>query len=1071
MRPLFAALFAAALLPLTLLSQIGSQASFFGTVTDSTGGVVANAKVTATNVSTGFTRSATTAKDGNFELPAMPIGTYSVSVTANGFKKWELARTELDVGARSRISPVLQVGEVTQSVSVQSSASAVQTEKPDIETVIPLQEIRELPLDNRNPLALVSMVPGMRYDFTENGGERSTYVQGNGLRNNKTAFQLNGMNTNAPMDEGGTAIPNVDAIAEMNVQTANFSAQSGRDPMQVLVETKSGTNNFHGTLWEFLQNDALNARNIFANSKNRVRYNEFGAALGGPIIHNKTFFYANFQGTIIHNQSVYNSYAVTEAMKNGDFSGLSKKITNPFGGGAEFPDNKIPSSMINSASSYFLPYILEANTPGGYFRTNASAANDTWTGTLRLDHQLTDSQRISANWVTVRQPQDMLGYDPIPSITGWNEVTQNSIALNYSWAISPSTLLMASGGTMQTSQSYGNPNVGKKNDDELAGIQGFPTAGREAWIGPPDIFFGSGYTGVSFPGGWGVPGALWGNVYNGKVSLNHITGSHNLMAGFEYGDWHTYGEHGSQCPRGQFGFYNLYTNDGFADYLLGLPSSTCRNYPLTTFGLDRAPYTAYYVQDTWRPKSNLSIWYGLRYERWLAHHNVNDAATTWDPQKGLSVVAVGPDGKPNLNAFPVTPYLAAATQGLWTTARDVGYPDGLYEPNGNWAPRLGLAYRPFSHRDFVVRAGYGIYYNSFTGNRAGSATGNVPVWTLENQTFGLKTLQDWKTAWPSDPMHFTAFQVYAPAHNIRPARTSEWNVSVETGLPFKSALTVSYVGTRVGNEVGAMQYNEAPIGANADIQVNRPNPAFSGVQIYKNFGKNWYNGLQTKLNRRFSNGLAFTFSYSFSRSMEANTPDCETCSLIPGSPSWYNRGRTPNDFRHIEYATLVWDLPFGHGRKYFAHMNWLANALFGGWEVAATEQAQSGAPLSVSGGTANLGNGWGTRADLVGDPSVPNPSPAEWFNTDAFATPALYTFGSAGMGIIEGPGIFQLNTSLSKNFHIGEDKYFQFRWESYNLPNYVNYNNPNTSVTSGNFGKITGAHSSRYMQLALKFFF
>ncbi len=543
------------------------------------------------------------------------------------------------------------------------------------------------------------------------------------------------------------------------------------------------------------------------------------------------------------------------------------------------------------------------------------------------------------------------------------------------------------------------------------------------------------------------------------------------MTGFEYGDWHTYGRHGSQCPRGQFYFNNLYTNDGFADYLLGLPSSSCRNYPLTTFGLDRAPYTAYYLQDTWRPKANISIWLGVRYERWLAHHNVNAAAATWDPQKGMDVTEVQSNGQPNLNAFPITPFLAAATQGLWTTARQVGYPDGLYQPNGNWAPRVGVAYRPWAQKGFVVRGGYGIYYNSFTGNRGGSATGNVPFWTIESQTIGLTTLQNWQTMWPANPSAFTAFQVYAPAYNIRPARTHEWNVSLQTALPFKSALTVSYVGTLVGNEVGADQYNEATIGPHKNLQADRPHPAYYGVQVYHNFGRNWYNGLQTKIERRFDAGLAFTFAYSYSRSMESNTPDCETCSLIPYSPSWYNRGRTPFDFRHIEYATIVWDVPVGRSRKYLSNMNRFADLLLGGWELAATEQAQSGAPLTIYGGLNNLGNGWGTRANLVGNPAIANPSPAAWFNTKAFVTPPLYTFGSAGMGILDGPGVLGINTSLAKNFYVTEQKFFQFRWESYNLPNRVNYNNPDTTVTDTAFGRITGAGSARYMQLALKFIF
>jgi len=1051
-------------------AQAGTEASFIGTVSDSTGAVVAGAEVAVGNLETGLTKSAVTDQEGNFSILALPTGSYSIRVQAPGFKKWALAKADLNVGDRSRLSPVLQVGDVSETVSVQGASELVQTEKATVETVVQMEQIRELPLDTRNPLALVALVPGMRWESTQDGGERATYVQGQGLRNNKTAFQLDGLNSNAPMDEGGTGIPNVDSIAEFNVQTLNFTAESGRDPMQVLVVTKSGTNAFHGAAWEFVQNDLFNARNTFAVNNSRVRRNQFGGAVGGPVIHNRTFFYANYQSTNIRNASIYNSLAVTPAMKLGDFSALSKTIKNPYDSGNPFPGNRIPGSMIDPSSKYFLPLILEPNSPDGFFKANAKAANDTYEGTARLDHQITRSQRIYGRYVTVRQPQTQLGYRPDPTITGNSEVIQHNTGINYTWTVSPNTLLTAAFGNLRTNSSYSNPALGKQNDDTLAGIQGFPTAGREAWIGPPDISFASGYTGVSFPGGWGVPGALWGNVYNGKAGLTHIRGTHTFAAGFEYGDWHTFGRHGSAAPRGTFGFGNLYTNDGFADYLLGLVSSSSRNDPLATFGVDRAPYTAGYIQDTWRIRPNLTLDLGIRYERWLGHHNVGEVSSTWDPVRNLVVAAVDSNGNPNLTAFPVTPALAAATKGLWTTATQAGYPSGLYEANGNWAPRLGFVYRPFAKHSLVLRAGYGDYYNSFTGNRGGS-TINIPHWSLESKTIALSSLQRWETLWPTEAGSFSSFAVYAPVYNVRPAHTHEWNVSLQTALPFQAALTVSYVGTRVGNEVAANQLNEATVGPHQNIQNDRPHPALAGIQVYENFGQNWYNALQTKVERRFSAGLAYTFSYSFSRSMANDTPDCETCSLLPYSPDWYNRGRTSFDRRQLEYSTLVWELPVGLGKKYLTNMNRLTDALLGGWELAATQLGQSGAPLSISGGTANLGNGWGSRADLVGAPGISNPSAARWFNTSAFATPALYTFGSSGLGLLEGPGIFQINTSLSKNFRIAERKSVQFRWESFNTTNHVNYNNPSTTVTSSSFGRITGAGPARYMQLGLKLLF
>jgi hypothetical protein len=1052
-----------------LFGQGGTEGAFFGTVTDASGSAVPAAEVVATHLGTGFVKQAEADGQGNFSLFALPIGKYSVSVKAKGFKTWKLTEAELTVGDRSRLAPVLEVGEVTESVSVVANAELLQTEKSSAETVIQMQQIRELPLDTRNPLALVSLVPGMRWDGTQSGGERATYVQGQGLRSTKTAFSLDGVSSNAPMDEGGTGIPNVDAVAEFSVETLNFSAENGRDPLQVKIATKSGSNEFHGALWEFNQNDAYNARNTFAKSTPRVRRNQFGAAVGGPIVRNKTFFFGNFEGTVTRDAQVWNTQAVTSAMKQGNFSALSTTLVDPMTGGA-FAGNIIPASRISGASAYFAPKLLEANSPDGMFKDNTGSSNDTWEGTGRIDHQINDTQRIYGRYLTVRQPSMAFGYSP-STVTN-DQVTQHSLGLNYSWTMSPTTVLTLQGGFLRTREEYTNADLGKVNDMVNAGIQGFPTAGRENWIGPPNINLASGYQGIYYAG-WGVPGALYGGVYNFKGDLRRTKGNHSLVAGFEYADVHTYGSHGSGNARGTFGFWNLYSGDGFGDFLLGNASDSARNAPLYAFGTERAPYTGYFVNDSWRIRPNLSIDLGLRYERWLARHNARNAASTWDPELNKVVAANESDGKINSKAFLTTPNVAAATAGLWTTAREAGYPDNLWEGNGNWAPRIGLVYRPFSQRQFVIRGAYGLFYNTMTGNRSASSAANLPFWGVESIGYGTNELHPWETIWSSDPNAFGMFGMgEAQDPRLKPARTQEWNATIQTALPFNSALTLTYAGTKVDREIGQIDYNTPAIGPHDSLQADRPHPLLSSIQRVENYGKNWYNALQAKVERRFAAGVSYTFSYSFSRSMQdgMNGTD-EYASVVPYSPSWYNRGRTGFDIRHIEFATVLWEIPVGHGRKFNGNAGRLLDAIVGGWNLAVTEQAQSGSPLTVGGGYSNLGNGWGTRSDLVGDPSVSDPSPSRWFNTAAFARPALYTFGSTPIGIMEGPGYLGFNSGLSKQFRVTEGKNLQFRWEAFNLFNRVNYGNPSTNITSSNFGKITSANTARYMQFGLKFLF
>jgi hypothetical protein len=631
-------------------------------------------------------------------------------------------------------------------------------------------------------------------------------------------------------------------------------------------------------------------------------------------------------------------------------------------------------------------------------------------------------------------------------------------------------LFTASAGVLRTNETYTNPSLGIQNDVLLAGIQGIPTEGREGLIGPPNLTFANGYTGVSFPGGFGVPGSLWGDTRNGKASVNVIRSTHTLAAGFEYADFHNFGAHGSDAARGAFNFTNLYANDGFADYLLGLPGSSARNDPLGKGGVDGAPYLAGYVQDSWRVNTSLTLDLGLRYEHWGARHNFRNMSSTWDPELQKMVVAVDSTGAPNLTEYTVTRHLAEATRDLWVTARDGGHPGTVSRGVGGWGPRLGVVYRPLAQRNIVFRAGYGTYYNRFTGNR-GSSTRNIPFWTRETLTLGLTTLQPWETMWPATPIDFQPFTVYAPADDVEPARTHTWNVSLQTSLPFQSALTLSYVGTRVVNEFSMVNYNSAPIGPNPNLQAARPHLRFANIYRYENLGRNWYNGLQAKVERRFAAGISYTFAYAFSRTMSDGIPDCEVCELIPFSPGWYNRGRTGFDIRHIQNATLVWDMPFGRGKQYFSGMGRVLDAFLGGWQLAMQEQARSGLPLSISTGVANLGNGYGTRANVAGDLRLDDPTPAQAFNTSAFSQPAPYQFGNAGMGIIDGPGFFAVDTTLSKKFFVGEQRYFQLRWEAFNLFNRVNYSNPNTTLNSTTFGRITSAESARFMQLGVKFLF
>jgi outer membrane receptor protein involved in Fe transport len=1037
-------------------------------VTDASGAVVPKANVTVTNLDTGLQKSAVTGEGGEFEVLALPTGPYSVAVTNTGFSTWKLARVDLTVASRQRLSPVLKVGEVTEQVNVEAAVELVQTDRSSVSTVVEEKQIRELPLNGRNPVQLVSLAPGMRF-LGRGGPERGSSVQGVGGREDGTEFQLDGLNANAGMDERGMTIPNVDTIAEFSVETNSFSAEQGRNPLQVLMLTKSGTNAFHGTAWEFLRNEKLDAYNTFAKTpgarKPKLSRNQFGATLGGPILRNKTFFFASFEGTTIRQARIFNSNTVLPEMLRGDFSSVSTPIRDPLTG-QPFPGNQIPDNRIASSSKFFFPHILLPNSPGGFYRATAPVPEDTWEGTARIDHQITDRQRIYGRWVVFDNTQESPDYRP--EVAQTNNTRQHNVALNYTYSPTPTWLINLGANYMNSFNHFSSPVVGIENLTEQAGIQGFGSAGREESTGLPSVAI-TGYTGFNAP--WGNPGRLWMEAKNAKATTSLIRGKHTINLGYEINDRTTFGQHASFAARGNFTFNGQYTGNGFADYLLGYTSAGGRNFPLQTFGMKHSPYSAIYVQDAWKPTSNLTLNLGLRYDRWHAKRAVRGNVTSFDPASGRAVAGEDKNGQLDLTAQPVARFVAAATEGLWVRASEIGAPPGLFEANGFVSPRVGIAWRPGKTDSLVFRGGYGIFPSSFTGNVTASAIVGPPFWNYENPSYTAQSLQRWETAFSDDPTVFLSPGVGAPAYNIDSQKAHEWNIAIQKALPFNSALTVSYVGNRILDVIGVNLLNEVAPGQYTNLQAARPFPRFAGISLYDNLGKTWYNALQVKLERRFTQGLLFNGVYSFGKHLMDGVGSGQGDAPEPFAPEGYNRGRSGYDRKHILNINTVYELPFGRGRRFLSGANRVVNGLLGGWQLSGIYSFTSGAPVSISVPGATLGNGRGTRANVTGDPGISDGTAERWFNTAAFVAPPARQFGGSGIGILDAPGSHVLDTGLMKNFYVTETKFVQFRWEMFNAPNHVNLSGPGTTLGTPTFGRITSAGSARQMQLALKFVF
>ncbi len=1094
MKQLICLLAVFSLLSLTgAMAQTGVDGAILGVVSDANGGVIAGATVTVTKLDTGVQRTETSRSDGSFEISGLPQGQYSVTVTFAGFKTWTLAMADLTINEHKRVTPTLQVGDVNERVTVESTADLLQTEKAETGGGVEQRTIQELPLNGRDVIELTELVPGVRYGgrslSTACADGNTSSVQGLGHRNDQTEFRVDGVASNAVCDEGSTSIPNPDTIAQFSVSTSNFSAENGRNPVQVNMVTKSGTNQYHVTLWEFLRNDALDARNTFASHNPKLIQNQFGLAGGGPVLiprmyngKNKTFFFGSYEGTRIIQSKIYNSYTVSPAMLQGDFSGLPT-IKDPVTG-QPFAGNKIPQSQFSGASKFFFPWIPQPNSPGNFFKANASRPTNIDEFSGRIDHQITQNQRIYWRILHLDTPQGLVGY--LPSSTATEDTHSYSTGLSYDYTITPTTLLNVSIGTVNTVNTSSPTcvgsgpctEIGKENLTADAGIQGFQTAGREQWIGLPDVITISGYAGISSRNGWGDPSVFKSQSINGNVSLSKVWGKHTIVTGFQYDHLYLLAAHGSLASKGVFEFNGQYTGNGFADYLLGDIQDSYRNYPIHTFGMKSNPYGAAFVDDSWKISSQFTLELGLRWDYWFAKSLIRGAGGTFDPAIGKAIAGLGNNGQVDLTAQPVAPFLAQSTAGLWVPASQVHVPGGLFKPSGYVSPRLGVAWRPLKSGDLVIRAGYGIFTSSYRGNITASQIIAPPYWTYEYQSWSPAQLQRWETAWPVNPNSFVAPSVQAAAYNIKPMKDHEWNLSIQKTLPFKTAVTVSYVGSSGDGLIAQSSLNEVPPGFYNPLQAAKPYPAFGGVDLYQNIAHNWYNSAQLKVERRFSGGLSFTLAYAFSKIMSENGADTVGTIPTPFAPDGYNRGRSSYDHTHILSSNVVWEIPVGRGQRVGASMNPVANAVVGGWELSAIYLFSSGDPLTFNAPGASLGNGWGTRANVVGDPSLSNPSAGLWFNPNAFTAPGPYLFGSSGIGLLDGPGSHVVNLGLMKKFSFGEQRYLQFRWEAFNALNHVNLlafqnGSPtlNTTIGQSSTGQITAAGDARIMQIAFKLVF
>ena len=1102
----------AILLSASLFGQF-ETAEVLGTVHDAAGGALARASVTLLNQNTGIEAKTSTDADGNYDFFNAKTGKYTVTVEAAGFSKVSTSNVEVVIGARQRVDLTMQVGAVSQSVEVTGAAAVLETDTSEHAQVVDTQQIVELPLNGRNYSDLALLSTNVNKSpigslFAANGTPREASFNVNGMRSTYNNFLLDGIDNNAysPSNQGYSSQvvqPSPDAIAEFKVITSNFSAEYGRVGGGVInAALRSGTNDIHGTVYEFLRNTDLNATGFTFSptvfQKPTLQRNQFGVTIGGPVIKNKLFFFGDYEGQRQLQRYLNFDSIPSISDRNGVLinpaTGLGVTVVNPLTGTVYPAGSAIPTSQLNSFAATVLSGLPAPNGPN---RSNNLEAlllvRDYYDKyDAKLDYQV--SSRMSS-FLRFSQRKDIQYYQPDisgPSGGGGNgfiHAIQQQAAIGATYTITPSSLLEARLGFDHILAGKTPPYLGGASMQSLFGVAGLPTTSN--LTGGLNTQTVSGFNGF----GRQATNPQFQNPtsFNPKLNFSSVRGRHSLKTGYEFIAVRTEvldvnPLYGSDTYSGQFSkptcaqlgqaagctIAGDATSFSLADFIFGLPSTIALGNNVVTN--QRQQVHSIYVQDDYRVTPKLTVNLGIRWEF---------GTPIWERDNNWS------------NFNPATNSLIRATPGSLYN-RSLVNPD--YKDLG---PRIGAAYSVDSKT--VIRAGYGISYSFF--NRVGSAleninspqinfgtlTQSIPAGGPVPATF-LTTLNSFTTG-IADPAHFmpiTANVDYVDP-NTRWPMVQSWLLSLQRQLTSNTVLEVAYNGNHSTRLPIIGDYNQAVPnlpGASLSVQARRPDQAFGPITWVDPAGSNNYNGLSVRVERRASNGLYFLNSFTWSKALGDSEQALEAYPgyTVANPQNIHNlageKGPTSFDVKLIDVSSVVYQLPFGKGRQFAGSLNPVAEALFGGWEINAIDTARTGSAINVNYGPSAANDVTGSIADYRGlavlRPNVSGSGISQsknalvntYFAGYTFATPpASSPFGNLGRDAFRAPGLWQLDTGIDKSFIVREGIRVQFRGEFFNLLNKTNFAPPNATTTSAAFGTIRSTYAPRQIQFALKLLF
>ena len=1078
-------------------SRASSQdiaANIRGTLLDPSGGIISGAHVTATQIETGLTRTVISDSQGAYVLVELPVGHYRLEVEAKGFQKYIRDGISLDVNQTANFIVHLAIGMPAEAIEVNADASLLDVVTSLGQTVHE-RDVLDLPLNGRNFSQLGLLQPGVMPitpGLAQAGGSlrNGQAYAVNGQRPESNNFLIDGANNFNAVDGGLVIELPIDSIAEFRILTHAANAEFGHSSGSTTnIITRSGTNSFHGAIWEFLRNDAMDAKSFFASGVEPLKRNQFGATFGGPIRRDKTFFFAYYEG-LRNRQGETVSATVPSALeRQGNFSQLcpegftngvcnnpKHRLINEFSG-QPFPNNQLP--FLNSISQKLLPFFPMANAGLNTFSTTQNLQQNNDQFGMRVDHYLTSRDVLNFRYMFSQgdrtDPLSTSGANVPGFPVGEGQRAQNFVAQE-THTFSPALTGIARFSFLRNKFLFDE----HLNHTTPASL-GFNYApSLDVSIGPPFVQI-AGYASIGDP----ITGPR--NTYEDAVdvsgSLTWIRGRHQLKFGAGYGHDQINVLFGI-ATNGFFVFAPFPVNDGFASFLFGQPVFFLQGGGDLHRGL-RGNNVNAYAQDTYKLTSHLTLNAGLRYDVPFPYTEIRNRQNLFEPGVQSRVFTTAPAGL----VYPGDPGVSAGLIPTETTA---------------FAPRVGLVWDVNGKGQWVVSSAYGIFYDPYYNGEGGPL--QTPISAppyLQTPQVSLPNFADpFNGSNPFNQSFAQPMTLLTIDKNLRLPYAQDWNVAIQRSFGADWLLQAAYVGTKGTKLPRFIEGNPAVFVAGQSTENNvdqrrlysgctlaQPSPCnFASVGLISGIANSNYNALEASLKKRFGHGLSFLASYTFSK-----TIDDVSSFNITGSASQsvagendlaqnpFNvaaeRARSMFDARHRLVLSYEWMLPF-----WKTPQNWYQHIL-GNWQVNGISTFMSGTPFTVydsqdvdlQGGAPEISGFSSNRPNLVGNPNSGPRTPQEWFNVAAFQRLNPITqagqFGNAGRNIVQGPGFQQWDFSAFKNIQIHEGKNLQFRSEFFNIFNHANFRLPNNDISSPNFGQISEAQPGRLIQLALKFLF